>query len=103
MARARLAPIRTGHEQYVGKVALVHTDLTPRGRVWFDSQFWYAEVRPAQKVSAGQIVRIIGIEGLTLIVEPTEQALVEEAQSEKMQTEATGHRPATEESVSLSS
>ena len=66
VARARLAPIRTGHEQYVDKVALVRTDLTPRGRVWFDSQFWYAEVRPAQKVPAGQTVRIVGIRRVDL-------------------------------------
>ena len=48
----------------------MHQELAPRGRVWFDSQLWFAEARQQQQVPANQPVRIVGVDGLTLIVEP---------------------------------
>jgi membrane-bound serine protease (ClpP class) len=70
LARTRHAPILTGTEKYIGQVARVYQDLAPRGRVWFDSQLWFAETRQQQPVPAQQPVRIVGMDGLTLIVEP---------------------------------
>ncbi|MEM7533638.1 MAG: nodulation protein NfeD [Chloroflexota bacterium] len=70
LARARTLPIRTGHEQFIGQVATVRTELTPTGRVWFDSQLWNAQTQPNQQISAGQRVRITGVDSLTLTVEP---------------------------------
>jgi membrane-bound ClpP family serine protease len=54
----------------VGQLATVYQPLAPRGRVWFEGQLWYAEVRSGQTVPIHQPVRIVAVEGLTLIVEP---------------------------------
>jgi membrane-bound serine protease (ClpP class) len=70
VARSRFSPVRTGQEQFVGQLATAYQELNPRGRVWFDSQLWNAEVRPPQVVSAQQKVRITAVDGLTLIVAP---------------------------------
>jgi membrane-bound serine protease (ClpP class) len=75
VTRTRKTPLLTGYEQFVGRLATVRRDLTPRGRVYFDSQLWNAEVQPPQIVPAQQKVRIRGIVGLTLIVEPTEETV----------------------------
>lgn len=69
LVRARSAPILTGYERFVGQIAQVHQDLQPRGRVWFQGQSWFARTADEQEVAAGQAVRIVGIDGLTLIVE----------------------------------
>lgn len=70
LARTRNTPLLTGAEHYTGQSAITHQELAPHGRVRFESQLWNAEVRSGQHVSAGQPVRIVGIDGLTLLVEP---------------------------------
>lgn len=70
VARARRAPAMTGTEQFIGQTATVRQDLAPRGRVWFKGQTWFAEAPSRQTVLTGQKVRIVGVEGLTLIVDP---------------------------------
>lgn len=70
LIRARRSPLLTGPEQFTGQTARVHETLNPRGRVRFGSQIWYAQVQNGQEVPTGETVRIIGVEGLTLIVEP---------------------------------
>jgi len=74
LVRTRTAPILTGPEQFIGRTARAHQDLTPRGRVWFDGQTWFAEVATGKAVAAGKMVRIVGVDGLTLFVEPEEEA-----------------------------
>jgi membrane-bound serine protease (ClpP class) len=74
LARTRTAPLRTGPEQYVGQVATVYQPLMPQGRVWFEGQLWNANVRSGQTVPIHQPVRIVGVKGLTLIVEPETKA-----------------------------
>jgi membrane-bound serine protease (ClpP class) len=78
VTRTRKAPPLTGSEQFAGHLATVFQELAPSGRVRFDGQLWFAVVRPAQVVPVGQDVRIIGLEGLTLLVEPTEKTLTTE-------------------------
>jgi membrane-bound serine protease (ClpP class) len=73
IVRSHKTPLRTGPEQFVGRMAKVHQDLTPRGRVWFEGQTWFAEARSGQSVAAGQMVRVVDLDGLTLIVEPAEE------------------------------
>ncbi|HEU0295529.1 MAG TPA: nodulation protein NfeD [Anaerolineales bacterium] len=73
VVRSHKAPLRTGPEQLIGRMARVYQDLTPRGRVWFEGQTWFAEVRSGQSVTAGQTVRVVDLNGLTLIVEPAEE------------------------------
>ncbi len=75
LARTRRAPLRTGYEQYIGQVATVYRALTPRGSVWFEGQLWNATERSGQNVPVQHPVRIVGIDGLTLIVEPAPSTL----------------------------
>lgn len=77
LARTRKAPLLTGAEQYLGRSAIAYQELAPRGRVRFENQLWNAEVRSGQQVPAGQPVRIVGVDGVTLFVEPTDHSAVE--------------------------
>ncbi len=72
LARTRKVPLLTGAEQYLGRSAIAYQELAPRGRVRFESQLWNAEVRSGQRVPAQQPVRIVGVDGLTLFVEPVD-------------------------------
>jgi membrane-bound serine protease (ClpP class) len=80
VVRSHKAPLRTGPEQFVGRTARVHQDLNPRGRVWFEGQTWFAEARSGHTITAGQMVRIVDLEGLTLIVEPAEEGSASKTQ-----------------------
>lgn len=72
LIRARLAPIQTGQERFIGQTAEVRRSLSPQGRVWFQGQAWFAKTVDEQEVEAGHMVRIVDTDGLTLIVEPVE-------------------------------
>jgi membrane-bound serine protease (ClpP class) len=88
VARTRKSPLLTGYEQYIGQLAIVHHDLTPKGRVRFEGQLWNAELHPPQFVPAGEEVRIIGIEGLTLIVEAMDNTKVQALPEKKEEAQA---------------
>lgn len=70
VARTRHSPVMTGTEGFIGRKALVHQDLAPTGRVWFEGQTWNARLLVGEPVPAGETVIIIGVDGLTLLVEP---------------------------------
>lgn len=70
--RSRHAPLQTGPEHFTGRIAVVQQELNPAGRVWFEGQAWNAYLSSGGLVPNGQRVRIVGLEGLTLIVEPVE-------------------------------
>ena len=73
VVRSRRMPVKTGMEQFIGQEAVVFRELKPEGRVWFEGQTWYARLLVSEQTETaqeGQKVRIIGIEGLTLVVEP---------------------------------
>jgi membrane-bound serine protease (ClpP class) len=80
VVRSRNLPVKTGTERFIGQNAVVFRELKPEGRVWFDGQSWYARLNANQTKTApeGQKVRIIGIERLTLIVEPCIAEEIEE-------------------------
>jgi membrane-bound serine protease (ClpP class) len=74
LLKTRTAPISTGKEYYIGQTARVHETLNPRGRIWFEGQTWWSEIRSGEgEIPTGKRVRIVGIDGLTLIVEPVEE------------------------------
>jgi membrane-bound serine protease (ClpP class) len=72
VVRSRKTPIQTGHEQFIGQLAQAREDLNPQGRVWFQGQPWNATTVGGRLAPSGAEVRIVGLEGLTLIVEPVE-------------------------------
>jgi membrane-bound serine protease (ClpP class) len=75
--RTRRTPVMTGYEQYAGQVVVVYESLKPRGRVRFQGQLWFAESPSGEEIPAGSRVKIVGVEDLTLIVEPVEEMSVE--------------------------
>jgi len=67
--RAQLRRPATGSEWLIGEVAVVRTPLDPEGQVFVRGELWRA-VSQTGGVGEGERVRIVGVEGLTLRVEP---------------------------------
>ena len=68
VVRARRLAVSTGQESYAGQWAETTETLTPEGQVIFRGEVWHARARG--RVEAGCKVRVTGVEGLTLHVEP---------------------------------
>lgn len=66
--RARKRPVVTGAEQILGSVGTVIDWEGREGRVRTHGEIWAA--RSGQSIDPGRTVRIVGRQGLTLIVEP---------------------------------
>jgi membrane-bound serine protease (ClpP class) len=74
--RAQRRPVTTGVEGLIGQTATVIVALAPSGRVRLRGENWAARLASGEApVRAGASVRIRGIEGITLIVEPVTPAL----------------------------
>jgi len=59
----------TGAEAMIGREAEVLEALIPAGKVWFDGEFWSAELEPGeQSVEVGGTVEISQVDGLKLKV-----------------------------------
>ena len=61
---------RVGAEALPGQTAKVVERLSPGGRVHVQGELWSARSTSAEPVEAGAQVRILALEGLTLVVEP---------------------------------
>jgi membrane-bound serine protease (ClpP class) len=70
--RARRAPVVTGVERLIGSQGIVIEALEPRGQVRVAWEVWAATLRAGEAghVAAGAHVRVLAIQGLTLVVEP---------------------------------
>jgi len=66
--RAQRRPVATGAQAMVGDVAEVVADFTGKGRVRYGGELWNA--RSSAALRAGDMARIVKVEGLTLWVEP---------------------------------
>ncbi len=62
-------PVAVGRETIVGKLGKVTQELNPAGQVLVESEEWSAISDGEAKVSRGTIVRVLGVEGLTLRVQ----------------------------------
>lgn len=67
-SRSLRRPVVTGVQGMVGEIAEVTEDFTGKGRVRYGGELWNA--RSAATLRAGQVVRIVKVNGLTLWVEP---------------------------------
>jgi len=61
--------VRTGFEEMIGKDAVVFEDINPEGKIRTDDELWDARAQKGVLLK-GERVRIVGHEGLTLIVDP---------------------------------
>jgi Membrane-bound serine protease (ClpP class) len=53
----------------IGKEGIVYTTLEPEGEVRVEGIIWRAKSKDNSKIEKGQKVRVVKIEGLTLMVE----------------------------------
>ena len=70
--RARRAPVVTGVERLIGSEGVVIEALEPRGLARVAAEMWAATLPAGEtgRVAPGAIVRVLAIQGLTLVVEP---------------------------------
>ena len=66
--RARANKVVTGPAAMVDEIGFARTGLAPAGKVYIHGEYWDAVCTTL--VSAGTRVRVIGVDGLTLKVEP---------------------------------
>src|SRR5438132_6333741 len=68
--RARRNRVTTGREGMIGEIGVARTELEPAGKVFVHGELWNGVRRTA--VAPGTRVRVSGVDGLQLIVEPAE-------------------------------
>ena len=68
--RARRNRVVTGQEGMIGEIGVARTALGPDGKVFVHGEIWNAVARKA--IDEGARVRVAGVDGLHLIVEPAE-------------------------------
>ncbi len=68
--RARRNRVITGREGMIGEIGIARTQLEPAGKVFVHGELWNAVARTS--VAQGTRVRVSGVDGLQLIVEPAE-------------------------------
>jgi len=69
---SRRQPYAAGEESMVGRIGTVRESLHPDGMVFVDGALWQASTTGGP-VPAGTQVRVLGLDGLRLLVEPVEQ------------------------------
>ena len=68
MMQSMSLPVKTGLEEMIGQEALVINDIDPEGKVRINTELW-AAIAKAGRYEQGKKVRIIGAQGLVLVVE----------------------------------
>jgi membrane-bound ClpP family serine protease len=69
--RSRRLPVHTGREALVGREVVVVEWTGSAGWVRCGGERWHAVVRGRQPVQLGDMLRVVAVDGLTLVVEPT--------------------------------
>jgi membrane-bound serine protease (ClpP class) len=67
--RAQRAPARSGGERLLGAIGVARTALSPEGTVYVQGEMWSA-VADGGPIADGQLVRVVGLEGLRVRVRP---------------------------------
>jgi membrane-bound serine protease (ClpP class) len=73
--RARRSKVLTGPQAMIGGTAIVRTPLAPTGQVEIRGELWQASLRGQAILAPGSAVSVRAIEGLVLIVEPTQDSI----------------------------
>ncbi len=68
--KSRSAPVAVGRRTLIGKVGTVRKSLSPEGIVHLEGEMWSAASALTESIPVGATVRVVGIEGLLLRVEP---------------------------------
>ncbi len=76
VVRTRRQSVKTGTETIIGAIVIASTPLQPVGRVNYKGEDWTAILEdPSSSVDAGTEVKIVGVEGLLVHVQPVVDAL----------------------------
>jgi membrane-bound serine protease (ClpP class) len=70
MVRARFSTPTIGRESMIGDSGVALDDVAPEGRVEVRGAPWRARTNRATPIVAGAVIRVVGIDGLVLEVEP---------------------------------
>jgi len=70
--KAQFRRVKTGKEALIGSKGVATTDLKPKGEVRVMGEFWEATAKDTD-IFAGQTVEVVGMDGIFLVVKPTEQ------------------------------
>ncbi len=70
--KAQFKRVKTGKEALVGAKGTATTDLKPNGEVRVLGEFWQATTKEGE-INMGQTIDVVGMEGMFLVVVPTEQ------------------------------
>jgi membrane-bound serine protease (ClpP class) len=70
VVRARFSTPTIGRESMVGETGRAAAPLGPEGTVRVREALWRARTNRATPIKAGERVRVVGVEGLVLQVEP---------------------------------
>jgi membrane-bound serine protease (ClpP class) len=73
--KARRGKVLTGPQAMIGGTAIVRTPLNPAGQVEIRGELWQASLRGQASLSVGSAVSVRSVEGLVLIVEPTQDTV----------------------------
>jgi membrane-bound serine protease (ClpP class) len=73
--RARRSKVLTGPQAMIGGTAIVRTPLAPTGQVEIRGELWQATLKGPATLAPGSAVSVRAIEGLVLIVEPTQDSI----------------------------
>ena len=71
VAKARLSKVKTGKEALIGARGIAVSDLKPKGEIRVVGEFWQAKAKD-EEIKKGEVVEVIGLEGLFLIVRRVE-------------------------------
>lgn len=58
----------TGQEGLIGRIGTARTDIVGKGKIFIHGEYW--DARAKERIVEGAKVKVVGIEGLTLDVEP---------------------------------
>lgn len=76
--RAQARKVGTGREGLIDAVGVVRNDLAPAGAIFLQGALWSAQAADGV-IPAGQLVRVVRIEGLRLTVRRADEAVTKEA------------------------
>lgn len=72
VAQTKKVKVKTGAETLIGAVGYAVTDLKPKGHIRVLGEFWQARCLNGE-IMKGEEVKVLGIEGLTLLVKRVEE------------------------------
>ena len=72
--KAQHRRVKTGKEALIGAKGVATTDLKPKGEVRVLGEFWQAIAKDTT-IAIGQAVEVVCLEGMFLVVKPTEEKL----------------------------